>query len=98
MSFNKVILVGNLGRDPELRERLWPDYPIGCKRIIIADTFYPAMARPNVDVVSAAVDHEPCQHQATTACEKLAVHSVPRARAAATARARRVNTATISRL
>ena len=38
--------------DPALREKLWPDYPIGCKRIIISDDFYPALARPNVDVIT----------------------------------------------
>jgi cation diffusion facilitator CzcD-associated flavoprotein CzcO len=42
--------------DPELRERLWPDYPIGCKRIIIADTFYPAMARDNVELVTEKIE------------------------------------------
>lgn len=36
--------------DPELRERLWPTYPIGCKRLIISDDFLPAMARPNVSL------------------------------------------------
>jgi len=42
--------------DPALREKLWPDYPIGCKRIIIADTFYPALMRDNVDLVTEAID------------------------------------------
>lgn len=43
-------------RDPELRRILTPDYPIGCKRILIDDEFYPALARPNVHVVTAAID------------------------------------------
>jgi cation diffusion facilitator CzcD-associated flavoprotein CzcO len=34
--------------DPVLREKLWPDYPIGCKRIMVSDDFYPALVRPNV--------------------------------------------------
>jgi cation diffusion facilitator CzcD-associated flavoprotein CzcO len=38
--------------DPELRERLWPTYPIGCKRLIISDDFLPAMAQPNVTLVT----------------------------------------------
>jgi cation diffusion facilitator CzcD-associated flavoprotein CzcO len=41
--------------DPVLRERLWPDYPIGCKRIIISDDFYPALVRPNVELVTHAI-------------------------------------------
>jgi cation diffusion facilitator CzcD-associated flavoprotein CzcO len=43
-------------QDPELREKLWPDYPIGCKRIIIADTFYPAMVRDNVHLVTDKIE------------------------------------------
>jgi cation diffusion facilitator CzcD-associated flavoprotein CzcO len=38
--------------DPVLRERLWPTYPLGCKRLIISDDFLPAMARPNVALVT----------------------------------------------
>ena len=38
--------------DPVLRERLWPTYPIGCKRLIISDDFLSAMAQPNVSLVT----------------------------------------------
>ncbi|MFF7856559.1 NAD(P)-binding domain-containing protein [Streptomyces sp. NPDC007904] len=38
-------------KDPALRARLTPDYRIGCKRILLSSTYYPALARPNVDVV-----------------------------------------------
>ena len=38
--------------DPVLREKLWPTYPIGCKRLIISDDFLPAMAQPNVTLVT----------------------------------------------
>ncbi len=38
--------------DPELRRKLTPDYPLGCKRILISNDYYPALARPNVDVVT----------------------------------------------
>jgi cation diffusion facilitator CzcD-associated flavoprotein CzcO len=38
--------------DPGLRARLTPDYPIGCKRIVIDSAFYPALTRPNVNVVT----------------------------------------------
>ena len=34
--------------DPSLRARLTPDYEIGCKRILLADDFYPALGRENV--------------------------------------------------
>ena len=38
--------------DPHLREQLTPDYPIGCKRILISDDFYPALNRENVSLVT----------------------------------------------
>jgi cation diffusion facilitator CzcD-associated flavoprotein CzcO len=37
-------------------EALLPDSPIGCKRILISDDWYPTLLRPNVRVVTAAVD------------------------------------------
>ena len=37
-------------KDPELRENLIPDYPIGAKRILIADNYYETLARDNVSV------------------------------------------------
>jgi cation diffusion facilitator CzcD-associated flavoprotein CzcO len=42
-------------RDPELRRKLMPDYVMGCKRVLIANDFYPALIRPNVDVVTSGV-------------------------------------------
>lgn len=41
--------------DPELRSRLTPDYAIGCKRILLSNDFYPALCRPNVELVSAGL-------------------------------------------
>jgi cation diffusion facilitator CzcD-associated flavoprotein CzcO len=41
--------------DPELRERLTPDYQIFCKRIILSSRWYPAIQEPNVDLVSSGV-------------------------------------------
>jgi cation diffusion facilitator CzcD-associated flavoprotein CzcO len=41
--------------DPELRKKLTPDYRVGCKRILIDDDFYPALARPNVEVVTSPI-------------------------------------------
>lgn len=42
-------------RDPELRAKLTPGYTMGCKRILISDDYYPALARPNVSVVTDAI-------------------------------------------
>jgi cation diffusion facilitator CzcD-associated flavoprotein CzcO/acetyl esterase/lipase len=41
--------------DPELRERLRPDYPAGCKRILISSDWYPAITKPHVDLVTEAI-------------------------------------------
>lgn len=41
--------------DPVLREKLWPDYPLGCKRVLLSDDFYPAMTRPNVELVTERI-------------------------------------------
>ena len=36
--------------DPVLRAKVTPDYTIGCKRIILSDTLYPALCRDNVSL------------------------------------------------
>jgi len=41
--------------DPGLRAKLIPDYVMGCKRILLSDDYYPALAKPNVDVVAAGL-------------------------------------------
>ena len=41
--------------DPELRAKLTPDYEIGCKRVLITNDFYPALAKPNVELIASAV-------------------------------------------
>src|SRR4051794_32591179 len=38
--------------DDELRERIWPDYTFGCKRVLFSSEFLPALQRPNVEVVT----------------------------------------------
>jgi cation diffusion facilitator CzcD-associated flavoprotein CzcO len=42
-------------RDPALRERLWPDYTFGCKRVLFTSYFLPALQRPNVELVTDAI-------------------------------------------
>ncbi len=43
--------------DPALRAKLTPDYPVGCKRILGSDDYYPALQKDNVTFVTDAVDH-----------------------------------------
>lgn len=39
-------------RDRQLRARLRPDYAVGCKRLVINTTFYPAIQKPNARLVT----------------------------------------------
>jgi cation diffusion facilitator CzcD-associated flavoprotein CzcO len=41
--------------DPELREKITPDYTIGCKRVLMSNDYYPALQRPNVEVITDGV-------------------------------------------
>lgn len=41
--------------DPELRAKLTPDYPVGCKRILASDSFYPALQQDNVSVITSGI-------------------------------------------
>jgi cation diffusion facilitator CzcD-associated flavoprotein CzcO len=41
--------------DPELRRKLTPRYSFGCKRILLSNDWYPALAAPNVEVVTAGI-------------------------------------------
>jgi cation diffusion facilitator CzcD-associated flavoprotein CzcO len=38
--------------DPALRAKVTPDYTIGGKRILLSSDYYPALTRPNVDLVT----------------------------------------------
>jgi cation diffusion facilitator CzcD-associated flavoprotein CzcO len=38
--------------DPVLREKLTPNYTIGCKRVLVSDDFYPSLQRDNVSLVT----------------------------------------------
>ena len=42
-------------KDPELRRTLTPDYSIGCKRILPTNEWYPALAKPNVEVIASGL-------------------------------------------
>lgn len=52
--------------DPELRAKLTPDYRLGCKRVLLSDDYYPALARPNASLVTAPI-REILPHAVVTA-------------------------------
>jgi cation diffusion facilitator CzcD-associated flavoprotein CzcO len=41
--------------DPQLRAQLTPTYDLGCKRVLPSNDFYPAIARPNVSLVTEKI-------------------------------------------
>ncbi|MCH9827975.1 MAG: NAD(P)/FAD-dependent oxidoreductase [Gammaproteobacteria bacterium] len=41
--------------DPVLRDKVTPDYTIGCKRVLISNDYYPALTRDNVDVITGGI-------------------------------------------
>ncbi len=54
----KRLALSNISRgisDPTLREKVTPDYQIGCKRILISNDYYPALDRDNVDLVTDGI-------------------------------------------
>ena len=42
-------------KDPELRKKVTPTFEIGCKRILISNTYYPALDADNVDLVTDGI-------------------------------------------
>jgi cation diffusion facilitator CzcD-associated flavoprotein CzcO len=42
--------------DPELRERLRPDYRAACKRLVVSADFYRAIQRPNAELVTQTIE------------------------------------------
>jgi acetyl esterase/lipase len=41
--------------DPAVRARLVPDYPIGCKRILLSSDYLAALGKPNVELVTQGI-------------------------------------------
>ena len=41
---------------PALRQQLTPPYPLGCKRIIYSNDFYPALSQPHVELVTTGIE------------------------------------------
>jgi cation diffusion facilitator CzcD-associated flavoprotein CzcO len=42
-------------RDPELRRKLTPSYRLGCKRVLLSNDYFPALQKPNVEVVTDGI-------------------------------------------
>jgi cation diffusion facilitator CzcD-associated flavoprotein CzcO len=53
--FARAYLGRTFAERPDLKAALTPDFTIGCKRILLSSDYYPALARPNVEVVTEKV-------------------------------------------
>ncbi|MCB0508913.1 MAG: NAD(P)/FAD-dependent oxidoreductase [Bacteroidetes bacterium] len=42
-------------KDKELRKKLTPTFNLGCKRVLLSNNYYPALAQENVDVVTEGI-------------------------------------------
>jgi cation diffusion facilitator CzcD-associated flavoprotein CzcO len=54
----KKMALANIARgikDPALRANVTPDFQIGCKRILISNTYYPALDEEHVDLVTDGI-------------------------------------------
>jgi cation diffusion facilitator CzcD-associated flavoprotein CzcO len=43
-------------KSPDLRSKLLPSYRMGCKRILPTNAYYPALQRPNVELVTEGIE------------------------------------------
>ncbi len=58
MKLQRMLVLRHLARqvpEPGLRAKLTPDYPMGCKRILISNDYYPALRQSRVEVVNEAI-------------------------------------------
>ena len=52
--YGKRYLQKNI-KDARLRQKLTPDFRIGCKRILLSNDYYPALAQANVEVIQSDI-------------------------------------------
>ena len=51
----KVFMYFNI-RDKSLREKLKPNYVIGCKRVLLSNTYLPALTKANVSLITDGIE------------------------------------------
>jgi cation diffusion facilitator CzcD-associated flavoprotein CzcO len=66
MTFSDPVALANLENlglsalevieDPEVRRKLRPQHPFGCKRPLMSNDFYPAFNRPNLELVTDPIE------------------------------------------
>lgn len=63
-------------KNPEIRKKLLPDYNIGCKRVLLANDYYPAFNRYNLQLVTTGIDRIETHNIVTTDGKKYPVDVV----------------------
>ncbi|MCU0469966.1 MAG: NAD(P)/FAD-dependent oxidoreductase [Arcicella sp.] len=53
--FQATLHLKNQVKDAVLREKLMPNYRIGCKRVLVSDNYYPSIQKPNVELIKGEV-------------------------------------------
>jgi cation diffusion facilitator CzcD-associated flavoprotein CzcO len=53
--YGSRLLMRHQVKDPALRQKLTPDYPIGCKRTLLSNEWLKTLAAPNVEVVTQPI-------------------------------------------
>jgi len=56
-AWNARRYLNNSVKDPVLRAKLTPNYKFGCKRVVMNETFYPAIQKPNAHLITEGIDH-----------------------------------------
>ncbi|KAG9683235.1 FAD/NAD(P)-binding domain-containing protein, partial [Aureobasidium melanogenum] len=55
--YNQAMLDAAFPNNPTMQEKLRPNYNPGCKRIIISDDYYPALALPHVSLITDKISN-----------------------------------------
>lgn len=59
MNIAKRMGLRNIDRgieDPKLKEKLTPNFTMGCKRVLLSNTYYPAMAKESTQVITESIE------------------------------------------
>lgn len=62
--------------DPDLRASLTPSYALGCKRVLISSEYYPALSRPNVELLPSGLARVEAHRVVTASGEAREVDAI----------------------
>jgi cation diffusion facilitator CzcD-associated flavoprotein CzcO len=62
--------------DPELRAKVTPTFHMGCKRVLLSNDYYPALARANVEVLTEGLAELRPHHAVTSGGREIEIDAV----------------------